>query len=46
MKAFCGEDMEVFNVKPCGIYSNHWALEGWTVSRVMMQEIAKFVHVE
>ena len=28
INTLCGQKVELLNVKPCGIYSNHWALEG------------------
>jgi hypothetical protein len=28
INTLCGQNVEFVNVKPGGIYSNHWALEG------------------
>jgi len=29
INTLCGQNVEFFNVKPGGTYSDHWALEGF-----------------
>jgi len=30
INTLCGQNVELLNVKPGGIYSNHWALYGYS----------------
>jgi len=29
INTLCGQSVEFVNIKPCGTYSDHWALEGY-----------------
>ena len=39
-----GQNLELLNVKLRGIYSNHWALEGWCAEmlkrQILVEEVA------
>jgi hypothetical protein len=35
INTLCGQKVELLNVKPGGIYSNHWALKGYSPYRAV-----------
>jgi hypothetical protein len=44
MNALCGQNAECWYVNTCGKYNNHWALEGWYISKsvISLRFITKF----
>jgi hypothetical protein len=37
INTLCGQNVEFFNVKPGGTYSNHWALKEQRISKYIMK---------
>ena len=31
INTLCGQNVELLNVEPCGTYSDHWDLKGYSV---------------
>jgi len=37
INTLCGQNVEIFNGKPGGIYTNHWVLKGWDIYQIKRQ---------
>jgi hypothetical protein len=41
----CGQKVELLNVKPGGIYSNHWTLMGYYYPRADKSAVINLAHI-